>query len=76
MILTLAACGSPRGPVAGTRTGKLDLKELMRGRLDDPRYSENTDVEVTLVMREDKTFSMTLTIAGLFLRCRKPGLRS
>ena len=38
----------------------------MRGRLDEILdYLENTDVEVTLVMHEDKTFSMTMDYTGI-----------
>lgn len=61
LVLSLTACGGPNKTAAGTWNSKLDLRDLVGDELDEIlNYLESTDVEVTFVMKEDKTFTMTV----------------
>ena len=72
LLLSLPACGGRSKTAVGTWNSKLDLKNLVGDRLDEILdYLESTDVEVTLVMKEDKTFTMTLDGNGVASAVKK-----
>lgn len=66
LCLSLAACGGQTKSAAGTWNGKLDLKHLVGdgfGEILD--HLKSTDVKVTLVLREDKGFQLTMDGTGV-----------
>ena len=66
LVLSLAACGGQSKTAAGTWKSKLDLKDLVSDKLDDILDRlEKTDMEVTLVLHEDKTFLLTMDGTGV-----------
>ena len=66
LVLSLAACGGQSKTAAGTWKSKLDLKDLVSDKLDEILDRlEKTDMEVTLVLHEDKTFLLTMDGTGV-----------
>ena len=66
LCLSLAACGGQSKPAAGTWKSRLELKDLVSDKMVDILdHLEKTDLEVTLVLQEDKTFRLTVDGTGV-----------
>ena len=66
LCLSLAGCGGQTQSAAGTWKSKLDLKRLVGERLGEILdHLKSTDVSVTLVLHEDKSFHLTVDGTGV-----------
>ena len=66
LCLSLAGCGGQTQSAAGTWNARLDLKRLVGERLGEILdHLKSTDVSVTLVLHEDKSFHLTVDGTGV-----------
>ncbi len=66
LCLSLAACGGQTQTAVGTWNARLDLKRLVGESLGEILdHLQTTDVKVTLVLHEDKSFHLTVDGTGV-----------